>query len=108
MINHVIPANSIATEDIIKAVIGRNVHDSRGFLVPSNQALATGCKISHGSSTIVAKIMAAEMNKDESWIKQQINDFTKLAKNYIPSSNITSQGLALTSNFKLIAYVSIS
>jgi glycerol-3-phosphate dehydrogenase len=37
------------------------------------------------AAPMVAKLMAAEMNKDEVWIQQQINDFTGLAKQYVLS-----------------------
>jgi glycerol-3-phosphate dehydrogenase len=37
------------------------------------------------SVNIVASVMAKEMNKDNDWIQQQINDFTALAKQYLLS-----------------------
>lgn len=35
----------------------------------------------------VAAIMAGKLNKDEYWIKQQINNFNETAKNYVPIIN---------------------
>jgi glycerol-3-phosphate dehydrogenase len=32
----------------------------------------------------VARLMAEEMNKDEDWIKEQINNFNSIAGNYLP------------------------
>ena len=40
------------------------------------------------AAPLVAELMAKEMNKDESWIKDQVNDFTLLAKQYLPSPGI--------------------
>jgi glycerol-3-phosphate dehydrogenase len=37
---------------------------------------------------LVAKIMAEEMNKDDNWIKEQIDTFNAVAKNYAPTLNI--------------------
>ncbi len=34
---------------------------------------------------MVAKLMAAESNKNEAWVQQQINDFTAVAKQYVLS-----------------------
>ena len=31
--------------------------------------------------------MAVQMNKDEHWIKEQINNFSDIAKNYTPALN---------------------
>lgn len=36
-------------------------------------------------ASVVAKLMARELNKDEAWEKQQVMQFTELAKNYIPN-----------------------
>jgi glycerol-3-phosphate dehydrogenase len=37
------------------------------------------------AAPLVAKLMAAEMNKDEAWMQQQINDFIAVAKQYVLS-----------------------
>jgi glycerol-3-phosphate dehydrogenase len=37
------------------------------------------------AAPMVAKLMAAEMNKDEVWVQQQINDFTAVATQYVLS-----------------------
>ncbi len=38
------------------------------------------------AAPMVAKIMAAEMGKNESWIQYQIDEFNLVAKNYLPES----------------------
>jgi glycerol-3-phosphate dehydrogenase len=35
----------------------------------------------------IASLMAKQMNKDETWIKEQINNFRSLASHYLPTSN---------------------
>jgi len=39
------------------------------------------------AAPLVAKLMAEQMNKDETWIKEQINTFNEVAKNYAPIIN---------------------
>jgi len=39
------------------------------------------------SAPLVAALMAKEMGNDESWIKNQIDSFNSVAKNYLPTSN---------------------
>lgn len=43
------------------------------------------------SASPVASLMAKEMGKDENWVKEQINIFNSLAKNYLPTSNFKPQ-----------------
>ncbi|MBI5857765.1 MAG: glycerol-3-phosphate dehydrogenase/oxidase [Sphingobacteriales bacterium] len=52
---------------------------TRQLLLNANEAVKAASQ--------VAKLMAEEMNKDEIWIKEQINNFNALAKNYQPKSN---------------------
>jgi glycerol-3-phosphate dehydrogenase len=37
------------------------------------------------AAPLVAKLMAEEMDKDENWIKEQINIFNAVANNYAPT-----------------------
>ena len=37
------------------------------------------------SASLVASLMAKETGKDEQWIKEQINIFISMAKNYLPN-----------------------
>jgi glycerol-3-phosphate dehydrogenase len=39
------------------------------------------------TAPLVAKQMAIVLNKDEDWIQSEIDNFTQLAKNYLPSAN---------------------
>ena len=91
---------SIATEDIQKAVRDEMCMTPEDYLSRRTRHLLLDAKTAIEAAPWVAKTMAAELNKDDNWIKQQINDFTNLAKNYIPTSNLQHTTL------KLIAYVS--
>ena len=37
------------------------------------------------AAPVVAKCMAAVLNKDKDWIQTEIDNFTHLAKNYLPA-----------------------
>ena len=65
------------------------------FLSRRTRQLLLEAKVAIENAPIVARILAIELNKDETWINQQINDFTKLANNYIPSSNMHATRQAL-------------
>jgi glycerol-3-phosphate dehydrogenase len=51
------------------------------------RALLLDAKAAIESALLVANMMAKEMGKDEHWIKEQINSFISVAKNYLPTSN---------------------
>jgi glycerol-3-phosphate dehydrogenase len=55
------------------------------------RALMLDAKAAIESAPPVAVMMAKEMSKDESWIKEQINIFNSVAKNYLPTSNLKLQ-----------------
>ncbi len=40
------------------------------------------------SAPIVAKIIATEMNQDEKWVQKQVEEFTALAKRYLPKKSV--------------------
>jgi glycerol-3-phosphate dehydrogenase len=87
------PATSIATEDIKKAIHDEMCMTAEDFLSRRTRHLLLNAKTALEAAPLVTKIMAAEMNKDENWIREQINDFTKIAKNYLPSPNLKHQTL---------------
>ena len=51
------------------------------------RALLLDAKAAIESAPLVATLMAKEMGKDENWIKEQIDIFNSIAKNYLPTSN---------------------
>jgi glycerol-3-phosphate dehydrogenase len=85
------PANSIASKDIRKAVMDEMCMTVEDYLSRRTRHLLLDAKSAVEAAPQVAKIMAGKMNKDDSWVDQQIIDFTKLAKNYIPSANLKYQ-----------------
>jgi len=82
------PATSTALEDIKKAVADEMCMTVEDFLSRRTRHLLLDAKSALQAAPQVATIMAKEMNKDDNWIEQQINDFTRLVKNYIPSSTL--------------------
>jgi glycerol-3-phosphate dehydrogenase len=51
------------------------------------RALLLDAKAAIESASHVARMMAKEMGKNENWIKEQIDSFISVAKNYLPTSN---------------------
>ena len=55
------------------------------------RALLLDAKAAIESAPLVATMMAKEMGKNENWIKDQIDNFNSVAKNYLPTSNLKLQ-----------------
>jgi glycerol-3-phosphate dehydrogenase len=64
----------------VKEEMARTVED---VLSRRTRALLLDAKESVRIAPLVAKLMAAEMNKDETWIELQIKEFNDVAENYI-------------------------
>jgi glycerol-3-phosphate dehydrogenase len=79
---------STATEDIQKAVAEEMCMTVEDYLSRRTRHLLLDAKTAAEAAPMVAKTMAAAMNKDDDWIKQQVSDFNAIAKNYIPTSNL--------------------
>lgn len=80
------------TTEELKAVITTSVEKEmcmtiEDFLSRRTRSLLLDAKAAIASAPLVAELMAAAMNKDEAWIKEQINIFNLIAKNYLPTSN---------------------
>lgn len=67
----------------IREEMARTVED---VLSRRTRALLLDARETINVALSVAKVMAKEMNKDESWIKDQIEIFKSIALNYIPES----------------------
>ncbi len=77
--------------EIIWAVRNEMCMTVEDALARRTRALFLDAKASIESSTQVAQMMAKEMNKDDQWIKDQIQNFYSVAKNYLPASNLKLQ-----------------
>jgi glycerol-3-phosphate dehydrogenase len=66
------------TEEMCMTVEDFLSRRTRQLLLNANEAIK--------AAPLVAKMMAEEMNKDEVWIKEQINNFNEIAKNYKPQT----------------------
>lgn len=56
------------------------------FLSRRTRALLLDAKASIESAPLVAELMAKETNKEQEWIKNEIDSFNSIAKNYLPTS----------------------
>jgi len=77
--------------EIIWAVRNEMCMTVEDALARRTRALLLDAKAAMESSLSVAQMMAKEMNKDEDWIKDQINIFSLVASNYLPASNVKFQ-----------------
>ncbi len=70
---------------------------TRQLLLDAEEAIKT--------APLIAKLMAEEMNKDENWIKEQIDNFNDIAINYAPTTN--NHPITIGNKLKTNNYVSI-
>lgn len=57
------------------------------FLSRRTRQLLLDAKTAMDKAPLIAEMMAKEMNKDDNWIKEQINNFNLIAINYAPTLN---------------------
>ena len=70
--------------EIIWAVQNEMCMTVEDALARRTRALLLDAKATIESAPVVAKLMATETGKDDAWIKNQINNFNSVAKNYLP------------------------
>ena len=73
--------------EILWAVRNEMCMKVEDFLSRRTRALLLDAKATIESASLVAELMAKETNKDEDWIKNEIDSFDSIAKNYLPTSN---------------------
>src|SRR6187401_414644 len=73
--------------EIIWAIQNEMCMTVEDALARRTRALLLDAKAAIESASLVANMMAKEMGKNETWIKEQIDSFISLAKNYLPISN---------------------
>ena len=73
--------------EILWAVRNEMCMKVEDFLSRRTRALLLDAKATIESASLVAELMAKETNKDEDWIKNEIDNFDSIAKNYLPTSN---------------------
>jgi glycerol-3-phosphate dehydrogenase len=87
----VMPAEiSGLTKEQLKAIIKKAVEEEmcmtiEDFLSRRTRSLLLDTKAAMNSAPDVASIMSGYMNKDSNWVKEQVDAFTAIAKNYLPS-----------------------
>ena len=82
---------SLSNEEL-KTLIKKSVTEEmcmtvEDFLSRRTRQLLLDAKAAIEAAPAVAAMMAEEMNKEENWIKEQINNFNDIAINYTPTTN---------------------
>jgi glycerol-3-phosphate dehydrogenase len=60
------------------------------FLARRSRMLFLDAKASAEAAPLVAQLMATMLHKDEAWIRQQVDAYNLLAKNYLPTDKSTN------------------
>ena len=79
------------TNDELKVAIKKSVEEEmcmtvEDFLSRRTRQLLLDTNEAIKAAPLVAKLMAEEMNKDENWIKNQVDEFILIANQYLPTS----------------------
>lgn len=77
------PEHPIRKGEIIWAIRNEMTKNIEDFLARRTQLLILDAKASIDSAPIVARIMAKELRRSRKWRKQQVQNYTELAKNYL-------------------------
>ena len=80
------PPTSIEAEDIRNAVADEMCMTAEDYLSRRTRHLLLDAKSAIAAAPQVVKIMANKMEKDENWIREQVNEFTLLAQQYLPQT----------------------
>ncbi len=89
----VMPADIFSlNRDELKAIINKSVTSemcmtTEDFLARRTRSLLLDAKAAMQQAPVVSSLIGAEMNKDQSWVQQQIDSFNLVANNYLPKSN---------------------
>lgn len=76
--------NEELKDSIIRSVNEELCLTVEDYLSRRTRQLLLNAKAAIELAPLVAELMAAALNKDESWIKEQVNNFKLLANNYLP------------------------
>ena len=75
------------TAEILWAVREEMCMTIEDFLARRTRMLFLDAAASMEAAPFVAELMAAILQHDQSWIKQQMDDYRMVAKNYLPNIN---------------------
>jgi len=81
------PSLTYIKAEIIWAVQNEMCMTVEDALARRTRALLLDAKAAIESASLVANMIAKEIGKNEPWIKDQIDSFISVAKNYLPTSN---------------------
>lgn len=82
------PALPFSKAEIVWAVQNEMCLTAEDALCRRTRALLLDAKAAIESAPAVATIIAKELGKGDAWISNQVNEFTLLAKNYLPTTNL--------------------
>jgi glycerol-3-phosphate dehydrogenase len=71
--------------EIVWAVQNEMCMTVEDALARRTRALLLDAKAAMGSAPLVASMIAKQMGEDDEWIKEQIDNFNLMAKNYLPN-----------------------
>lgn len=74
-------------EWVKRSVTGEMCMTLEDFLSRRTRLLLLDAKKAMEAAPVVAQLMAMEMNEDETWIQEQINNFNEVARGYLPIIN---------------------
>jgi len=82
----IISLNETALKELIKKSVNEEMCMTvEDFLSRRTRQLLLNATEAIKAAPLVAKLIAEEMGKDESWIKEQIDNFNLIANNYLPT-----------------------
>jgi glycerol-3-phosphate dehydrogenase len=81
------PALPFIKAEILWAVRHEMCMKVEDFLSRRTRALLLDARATLESAPLIAGLMAKELGKDEPWVKNEIDSFNSIAKNYLPTSN---------------------
>ena len=83
---------NLLSDEELKIIIKKTVEEEmcmnvEDFLSRRTRQLLLDAHEAIKAAPLIANLMANEMNKDETWIKEQIDSFNTIAINYLPTAN---------------------
>jgi glycerol-3-phosphate dehydrogenase len=81
---HIHPSLPFIKAEIIWAVRNEMCLKVEDFLSRRTRALLLDAKAAIESAPLVAELIGKEMGKDDNWVKNEIDNFKAIAKNYLP------------------------
>jgi len=79
------PAHAVVAAQVVWAVRHEAARTVEDFLARRTRMLLLDCRASIEMAPAVARILAKELGRDETWQKEQVDTYTELAWGYLPA-----------------------